>query len=243
MVYCFYLSKFLNRSITCLFKANLDLFLLLIQDDDIVKTEYIARRSFMLDGRDLQLLSNLLDQKLDEKLKPIQEDISVLKVEMKEVKQDIAVLKEDVAILKEDVRVLKVEMKAVKQDIAVLKEDVAVLKEDVAVLKEDVAVLKEDVAILKLDSAELKKGVRKLNDDLRNLRIDHSRVEKKIDDYYDRIENTYVTEKENRSNYREKLQKSLDELIDKAKKVCPLSSHLITYMSLQVAHEDWGYAS
>ena len=34
----------------------------------------------MLDGRDLQLLSNLLDQKL----KPIQEDISVLKVEMKE---------------------------------------------------------------------------------------------------------------------------------------------------------------
>ena len=151
----------------------------------------------MLDGRDLQLLSNLLDQKL----KPIQEDISVLKVEMKEVKQDIAVLKEDVAILK------------------------------------------EDVAILKLDSAELKKGVRKLNDDLRNLRIDHSRVEEKIDDYYDRIENTYVTEKENRSNYREKLQKSLDELIDKAKKVCPLSSHLITYMSLQVAHEDWGYAS
>ena len=169
----------------------------------------------MLDGRDLQLLSNLLDQKLDEKLKPIQEDISVLKVEMKEVKQDIA-------ILKEDVRVLKVEMKAVKQDIAVLK---------------------EDVAILKLDSAELKKGVRKLNDDLRNLRIDHSRVEKKIDDYYDRIENTYVTDKENRSNYREKLQKSLDELIYKAKKVCPLSSHLITYMSLQVAHEDWGYAS
>ena len=165
----------------------------------------------MLDGRDLQLLSNLLDQKL----KPIQEDISVLKVEMKEVKQDIA-------DLKEDVRVLKVEMKAVKQDIAVLK---------------------EDVAILKLDSAELKKGVRKLNDDLRNLRIDHSRVEKKIDDYYDRIENTYVTEKENRSNYREKLQKSLDELIDKAKKVCPLSSHLIAYMSLQVAHEDWGYAS
>lgn len=144
----------------------------------------------MLDGRDLQLLSNLLDQKL----KPIQEDISVLKVEMKAVKQDIAVLK-------------------------------------------------EDVAILKLDSAELKKGVRKLNDDLRNLRIDHSCVEKKIDDYYDRIENTYVTEKENRSNYREKLQKSLDELIDKAKKVCPLSSHLITYMSLQVAHEDWGYAS
>ena len=114
----------------------------------------------MLDGRDLQLLSNLLDQKL----KPIQEDISVLKVEMKEVKQDIAVLKEDVAILKEDVNVLK------------------------------------------QDSAELKKGVRKLNDDLRNLRIDHSRVEEKIDDYYDRIENTYVTEKENRSNYREKLQ-------------------------------------
>lgn len=86
-------------------------------------------------------------------------------------------------------------------------------------------------------------SVRKLNDDLRNLRIDHSRVEEKIDDYYDRIENTYVTEKENRSNYREKLQKSLDELIYKAKKVCPLSTHLITYMSLQVAHEDWGYAS
>lgn len=225
MVYCFYLSKFLNRSITCLFKANLDLFLLLIQDDDIVKTEYIARRSFMLDGRDLQLLSNLLDQKL----KPIQEDISVLKVEMKEVKQDIAELKEDVATLKEDV--------------AVLKEDVAILKVEMKEVKQDIAVLKEDVAVLKLDSAELKKGVRKLNDDLINLRIDHSRVEKKIDDYYKEIENTYVTEKENRSRYREKLEGAFEQLSHQAKRVCPLSLHLLAYMSLQVAHEGWSFAS
>ena len=161
----------------------------------------------MLDGRDLQLMSNLLDQKLDEKLKPIQEDISVLKVEMKEVKQDIAVL-----------------------------------KEDVTVLKEDIAILKEDVNVLKQDSAELKKGVRKLNDDLINLRIDHSRVEKKIDDYYAQIENTYVTEKEGRSVYQTQLKDTLDQLIRKAKQVCPLSSHLITYMTLHVNHEGWSVA-
>ena len=203
----------------------------------------------MLDERDLQLLGNLLDQKLDEKLKPIQadiselkEDVSVLKVEMKEVKEDIAELKEGVSVL-------KAEMKEVKQDIAELKEDVSVLKvemkevkQDIAELKEDVSVLKQDVNVLKQDSEELKRGVRKLNDDLRNLRIDHSRVEMKMDAYYAKIENTYVKEKEDRSNYQEELRKSLDQLIHKAKLVCPLYPYLVAYMSLQVAHEGWNYA-
>lgn len=189
----------------------------------------------MLDERDMQLLGNLLDQKLDEKLKPIQADISELK--------------EDVSVLKEDVSVLKVEMKEVKEDIAELKEDVSVLKaemkevkQDIAELKEDVSVLKQDVDVLKQDSEELKKGVRKLNDDLRNLRIDHSRVEMKMDAYYAKIENTYVKEKEDRSNYQEELRNSLDQLIHKAKLVCPLYPYLVAYMSLQVAHEGWNYA-
>lgn len=210
----------------------------------------------MLDERDLQLLGNLLDQKLDEKLKPIQadiselkEDVSVLKAEMKEVKEDIAELKEDVSVLKAEMKEVKQDIAELKEDVRVLKEDVSVLKvemkevkQDIAELKEDVSVLKQDVNVLKQDSEELKRGVRKLNDDLRNLRIDHSRVEMKMDAYYAKIENTYVKEKEDRSNYQEELRKSLDQLIHKAKLVCPLYPYLVAYMSLQVAHEGWNYA-
>lgn len=44
----------------------------------------------MLTKEDLQLLSDMFDKKLDEKLKPIQQDIE-------QMKEDIAIIKEDTA--------------------------------------------------------------------------------------------------------------------------------------------------
>lgn len=55
----------------------------------------------MLTKEDLQLLSDMLDNKLDEKLKPIQQDIS-------QMKDDIAQMKEDIDILKEDTTEVRV---------------------------------------------------------------------------------------------------------------------------------------
>ena len=171
----------------------------------------------MLDGRDLQMLSDLLDQKL----KPIQEDISELKEDVGVLKTEMKEVKEDIAELKEDVGVLKVEMKEVKEDIAELKEDVSVLKEDVSVLKEDVN--------------DLETGMKKMREDLRNLRIDHSRLEEKLDTYYARIEKTYVTEKEKRTVYQKKLSHAVEMLLYRAEAVCPIHPWLAKYCAVQIA--------
>ena len=66
-------------------------------------------------------------------LKPIIDDIQILKADVHILKEDVKVLKEDVKILKEDVEVLKDEVKVLKQDVKVLKNDVKILKEDVKI--------------------------------------------------------------------------------------------------------------
>lgn len=100
----------------------------------------------ILTNEDLLAISQVVDTRLDIRLKPIEQDI-------KELKSDVAVLKEDVSVLKKDVIVLK-------KDVAVLKEDVTVLKENVAVLKKDVIALKENVTILNGKVQELETGLR-----------------------------------------------------------------------------------
>ena len=132
----------------------------------------------MLSKEDLRLIGNLLDEKFDEKLTPIRDDIRVLK-------EDVVVLKEDVTVLKEDV--------------AVLKEDVAVLKKDVRVLKKDVRNLKKEVTVLKKDVVTLKEGMVRLDNGIRDLRLDTIRIEKKLDEYYDGILRTYASEREERT--------------------------------------------
>lgn len=84
-------------------------------------------------------------------LKPIIDDIQILKVDVHTLKEDVKVLKQDVEGLKDEVRVLKEDVKILKDDVKVLKADVNVLKDEVKVLKQDVKVLKIDVKILKDD--------------------------------------------------------------------------------------------
>lgn len=72
-------------------------------------------------------------------LKPIINDIQILKA-------DVHILKEDVKVLKEDVEVLKDEVKVLKQDVKVLKNDVKILKEDVKILQ---SFHKDDLELVK----------------------------------------------------------------------------------------------
>ena len=95
----------------------------------------------MLSKEDLRLIGNLLDEKFDEKLTPIRDDIRVLK-------EDVAVLKEDVTVLKKDVRVLK-------KDVRNLKKEVTVLKKDVVTLKEGMVHLDNGIRDLRLDTIRI----------------------------------------------------------------------------------------
>ena len=90
----------------------------------------------MLSKEDLRLIGNLLDEKFDEKLTPIRDDIRVLK--------------EDVAVLKKDVRVLK-------KDVRNLKKEVTVLKKDVVTLKEGMVRLDNGIRDLRLDTIRIEK--------------------------------------------------------------------------------------
>ncbi len=54
-----------------------------------------------LTKEDLQAIGELMDQKLDQKLAPIQADIAGMKTEMAEMKTDIAGMKDDIEELKE----------------------------------------------------------------------------------------------------------------------------------------------
>ena len=99
----------------------------------------------LLDERDAKL-----SKLIDEKFKPIQEDIAG-------IKSDVTVLKGDVLALKDDVTVLKGDVLALKDDVTVLKGDVLALKDDTTKIKSQVNIVYEWV-----DSIDLK--VKKIDD-------------------------------------------------------------------------------
>lgn len=108
-----------------------------------------------MDKELIEMISNLLDKKLD----PIKKDISG-------IKEDVSGLKEDVSGLKEDVSGLK-------EDVSGLKEDVSGLKKDVSGLKEDVFGLKEDVKYIKVQQEEQSRILRILEDKAVTNKADH----------------------------------------------------------------------
>jgi len=122
----------------------------------------------MLDRNDLQLLGNLLD----EKLVPIRADIA-------ELKSDVSTLKSDVSALKSDVSALKSDVSALKSDVSVLKSDVSELKVRVGVLEKDVSGLKQDVAGLRVEMHQMEK-----------------RLTEKIDKNYNDLLNFFGQQKE-----------------------------------------------
>lgn len=90
----------------------------------------------LLTSEDLLAISQVVDTRLDIRLKPIEKDI-------RELKEDVAVLKQDVAVLKQDVFVLK-------QDVAGLKEDVETLKTGL----QNVKLFQENVIMPRLNTIE-----------------------------------------------------------------------------------------
>lgn len=68
----------------------------------------------ILSNEDLLAISQIVDTRLDIRLKPIEQDIRELKSDVAELKQDVAELKQDVIVLKQDVAGLKEDVESLK---------------------------------------------------------------------------------------------------------------------------------
>ena len=137
-----------------------------------------------LTKEDLLAISDLLDQKLEVKLKkelkPIKEDIS-------DLKSDVKVLKSDVQGLKSDVEVLKGDVQGLKSDVEVLKGDVQGLKSDVKVLKGDVQGLKGSVDLVNVKVDRNARALRDLDITVRNMKYVGSKKFARLQDGMDTV--------------------------------------------------------
>ena len=75
------------------------------------------------------------------------EVLQIILSELKELKQGQQKTNERLDAMQDDIHTLKGDVEVLKGDVKGLKEDVEVLKEDVKELKEDVEIIKEDAEI------------------------------------------------------------------------------------------------
>lgn len=64
----------------------------------------------------LLAMSDLLDEKLDVRLKPLEKDVRAITVEVESIKEEISSVKEEVSSVKEEVESIKEEVSAVKEE-------------------------------------------------------------------------------------------------------------------------------
>ena len=73
----------------------------------------------------LLAMSDLLDEKLDVRLKPLEKDVRAITVEVESIKEEISSVKEEVSSVKEEVESIKGEISAVKEEVGAVKEEQA----------------------------------------------------------------------------------------------------------------------
>lgn len=98
----------------------------------------------------LGAISQLLDEKLDEKLEPIKEDISGLKEDVSNLKEDVSCLKEDVARL--DARQTKMELiieNEIRPDIKLLAENYVPAAKMYREQADKIEAMQTDIALMK----------------------------------------------------------------------------------------------
>ncbi len=136
----------------------------------------------VLTNDDLHALSGLLD----EKLQPIKDDISELKIRVTN---------------------LEIDVRGLKQEVSVLKAEVADLKERVANLEQDVSVLKQNVRILKLDNENvIKPSIQMLTENYVPAARQYELQSEKINELKSDVDVMKIVVKEH-SEQIEKLQK------------------------------------
>ncbi len=90
----------------------------------------------MLDAKDMEMLAQLIDQKLDQKLEPISSRLGRLEQGQAKLEQGQNELRADVSQLKNDVSVLKCDVAGLKGDVEIIKEDTKITRSAVNTLLE-----------------------------------------------------------------------------------------------------------
>ena len=97
-----------------------------------------------------QMMEEMLDRKLDARLKPIEHELKVLKAEVKDLKGEVKGLKAEVDGLKAEVKGLKAEVKGLKAEVDGLKAEVDTLKTEIHQIK----LFQENIIMPRLNDIE-----------------------------------------------------------------------------------------
>ncbi len=97
-----------------------------------------------------QMMEEMLDRKLDARLKPIEHELKVLKAEVKDLKGEVKGLKAEVDGLKAEVDGLKAEVKGLKAEVDGLKAEVDTLKTEIHQIK----LFQENIIMPRLNDIE-----------------------------------------------------------------------------------------
>ncbi|WP_300783183.1 hypothetical protein [uncultured Acetatifactor sp.] len=97
-----------------------------------------------------QMMEEMLDRKLDARLKPIEHELKVLKAEVKDLKGEVKGLKAEVDGLKAKVDGLKGEVKGLKAEVDGLKAEVDTLKTEIHQIK----LFQENIIMPRLNDIE-----------------------------------------------------------------------------------------
>ncbi len=111
----------------------------------------------MTDHELLLAISNIMDKKLDARLKPLENTLQSLKEDVQQLKEDVQQLKDDVQQLKDDVQQLKDDVQQTKSDVQQLKAEVHQLKAEMHQFEAEMHQLKlyqENVILPRLQNIE-----------------------------------------------------------------------------------------
>ena len=118
-----------------------------------------------------QMMEEMLDRKLDARLKPIEHELKVLKAEVKDLKGEVKGLKAEVDGLKAKVDGLKAEVKGLKAEVDGLKKEVDTLKTEILQIK----LFQENIIMPRLNDIE----------------VCYTSTYQRYKDHADRMEQTY----------------------------------------------------
>lgn len=175
-----------------------------------------------LTNEDLFAISQLLDVKLDARLKPIENDIRdmkgeimSLKKDMQYVKGEIVSMKSEIVSLKKDLQSVKGEIVSMKGEIASLKKDMQSVKGEIIVLKNDMKFVKGEIIVLKDEIIALKGDMQSAKEEIHRINLCHENI---ILPRLNTIESCYTSTYNRYKEYADKMDAAFVD-IDLLKKV------------------------
>lgn len=82
----------------------------------------------ILTAEDLLAISQMMDERLDRRLKPIESDIKTMKSDIKVIKNEQKIMKNDLRAVKDEVKTVRDEVKTVRAEVKTLKNELQRVK-------------------------------------------------------------------------------------------------------------------